>query len=443
MRVGLNPLTWRGHHSWPGRNLVLVATMAWAAISSAQVLANETGAAPAEVEAASVQPSQDATGRGGGSSAVSISTRNQTAPSPVKAQLTFSQFTDIPVSGDADDVLRYGGKIDGYFDIKGSAWGMDDSLSLHVHPEFKYGESANGTVGLLPSNTQLFYPGEGEVFDLSINLTKRWRSGASLTVGKINILDIAEHLPVEGGGGHEGFMNLAMALPPSAIVPGSIIGAQLTVPTKKALYRLWVFDPELQSKKTGFESPFDKGVAFLSSVTVPVKIGGKQGYYALKVAGSTRSMLATEALPAALVPAPGSSFGYRKGELSVVLAGYQFIQQYADHPGKGWGLFGQVYVSNGDPTFLDKSGFIGVSGNPHFRPQDRFGIAWFRYSLTNGLVGTLSGRLALEDEEGVEAFYTVGLNKYLRLTGDVQVVDSAIAARSTGVIAGMRLTAKY
>lgn len=365
------------------------------------------------------------------------------APSPVQHRLVFSQFTDIPVAGDADNVLRYGGKLDAYFDVKGSAFGMDDSLSLHIHPEFKYGESANGTLGLLPGNTQLFYPGDGDVFDLSLNLTKHWKSGASLTVGKMNILDLAEKLPVEGGGGHDGFMNLAMALPPSAIVPGSIIGAQLTVPTQKALYRLWVFDPEAQSKKTGFESPFDKGVAFLTSVTVPVKLGGKQGYYALKVAGSTRSVVAAEALPAALVPGPGSPFGHRKGELSVVLAGYQFIQQYADHPGKGWGVFGQVYMSNGDPTFLDKSGFIGVSGNPHFRPQDRFGLAWFRYSITNGLVDALSGRLALEDEEGVEAFYTVGLNPHLQLTADVQVVDSAVAARSTGVITALRLTARY
>lgn len=365
------------------------------------------------------------------------------APSGLKARLVFSQFTDLPVAGDADKVLRYGGKIDGYFDLGGSAVGLDDSLSLHIHPEFKYGESANGLVGLLPSNTQLFYPGDGDVCDLSINLTKRWKSGTSLTVGKINILDLAEHLPVEGGGGHDGFMNLAMALPPSAIVPGSIIGAQLNIPTKKALYRLWVFDPELQSKKTGFESPFDKGVAFLSSVTVPVKIGSQQGYYALKVAGSTRSVLATEALVPALVPAPGSSFGHRKGELSVVLAGYQFIQQYAEHPGAGWGVFSQVYVSHGDPTFLDKSGFIGVSGNPRARPQDRFGIAWFRYSLTDGLIDALSGRLTLEDEEGVEAFYTLGLHKHLRLTADVQVVDSAVAARSTGVTAGIRLTARY
>lgn len=148
-------------------------------------------------------------------------------------------------------------------------------------------------------------------------------------------------------------------------------------------------------------------------------------------------------MPAALVPPPGSAFGNRKGEFSAVLAFAQFITEYDDAPGKGIGIFGQVYVSNGDPTFLDRSGFIGIAGNPRFRPQDKFGIAYFRYSLTDSLIDVLSGRLALETEDGIEAFYTYGLSDRFRLTADVQVVDSAVSARDVGVTAGMRLTASF
>ena len=75
--------------------------------------------------------------------------------------------------------------------------------------------------------------------------------------------------------------------------------------------------------------------------------------------------------------------------------------------------------------------------------QDRFGIAWFRYSLTNQLVRVLSNRLALEDEEGLEAFYTVELAKPVRLTASIQVIDSAVTVRDTGVIAGLRLTTRF
>lgn len=369
------------------------------------------------------------------------------APAPSKhltVKTVWSQFADLPLAGDADDTLRYGGKIDIYAEIKGGAIGLDDSLSLQVRPEFRYGHSSNGAIGLLPVNTQLFYPAsEGEKFDLSLSLTKRWKSGATLTVGKVDVLDLAAQLPVVGGGGHEGFMNLAMALPPSAIVPETITGALLTVPTRHVLYRLWVFDPQLQTRKSGFEHPFDKGVAFLGSVTFPVKVAGKPGFYAIKLAGSTRKEIAAEALPPVLVPAPGSGFGTGSGEFSVVLAAYQYLRLYADAPGKGWGVFGQVYLSNGDPTFLDRSAIFGISGNPHFRPQDRFGVAWFRYSLTDTLVRALKNRVPLRDEEGIEAFYTLGLTRKIRLTTDVQVVRSAIAVRATGVTGSLRLTTSF
>ena len=339
--------------------------------------------------------------------------------------------------------MRYAGKVDAYIGVKGSALGLDDSLTLHVHPEFKYGESSNGAVGLLPANTQLFYPGDGDVFDLSVNVTKRWNSGTTLTVGKINILDLAARIPIQGGGGHEGFQNLAVALPPSAIVPGSITGAVLNVPTKDVLFRVLVFDPELQSRRSGLENPFSQGVGVLASATFPTRIGGKRGYYAVKIAASTRSQLADDALPATLVPAPGSPFGNRKGEIAGVFAFQQYLSEDAANPGNGVGIFGQVYVSNGDPTFLDASGFIGISGNSKARPQDRFGAYYFRYSLTDRLVGVLQNRLALEDEQGVEAFYTVGLAKRFRLTANVQLVDSAVSLRDFGITGGLRLTTSF
>lgn len=339
--------------------------------------------------------------------------------------------------------MRYGGKIDAYVEIKGGAVGADDSLSLHVHPEFKYGKSSNGTIGLIPANTQLFYPGEGDVFDLSVNLTKKWKDGSSLTVGKMNILDLAALIPLQGGGGHDGFQNLALALPPSAIVPGSVTGAMVNIPTKGVIWRAIIFDPELQSRRSGLEDPFSVGVGVLASATFPVRLGGKRGYYAVKIAGSTRGEIAADALPPALVPAPGSGFGERKGEISGILAFDQFLWEDAAHPGKGIGIFGQVYLSNGDPTFLDASGFIGLAGNPKGRPQDRFGVSYFRYSLADRLVDVLRNRVALQDEDGVEAFYTLGLSDTFRLTANLQVVDSAVSVRHTGVTTGMRITATF
>ena len=56
-----------------------------------------------------------------------------------------------------------------------------------------------------------------------------------------------------------------------------------------------------------------------------------------------------------------------------------------------------------------------------------------RHEITNGHRDD-------EDEQGIEAFYTLGLGKSFRLTGNVQIVDSAISNRDIGVTAGLRLT---
>ncbi len=362
---------------------------------------------------------------------------------PVETKLSISQFVDVPVAGDAPGPFRYSGRADAYIDVQGSTLGLDDSWTFTLRPEFTWGKDSNGVIGLIPNNTALFR-GEGAGdFDLSASVSKRWKSGTKLTVGKVNVLDLGGKLPVVGSNGHHGFQNLSVALPPSAIIANTITGALLEVPTDNALYRLWVFDPDSQFERTGFETAFGSGVGFLGSVTVPLKIGGKPGYYALKLSGSTRNDINARSLPAALVPAPGSSFGNTRGEFAAVFAGYQFLGVYPEAPGKGWGIFGQVYGSLGDPTFLDYSGFIGVSGNPRGRPQDRFGAAVFQYSLTDELVSVLATRLGLEDERGVELFYTVGVADKFEVTANAQLIDSAVAARDTGVLLGMRLNATF
>jgi porin len=209
------------------------------------------------------------------------------------------------------------------------------------------------------------------------------------------------------------------------------------------IYRLWVFDPDSQYERTGFETAFRSGVAFLGSAAVRSRIGGKPGIYNFAVVGSTRSSFAKDILPRALTPPPAGQFGRGEGELGVQLSGYQFLKLYPEAPGKGWGILARFQATKGDPTFLDYSGYFGISGNPRGRTQDRFGLAYFQYSLTDRLVRDIAFRLPIEDEQGVEAFYTIGFAKGMGLTLNAQVVDSAVAFRSTGVSLGARLTTAF
>ncbi|MEL7198019.1 MAG: carbohydrate porin [Pseudomonadota bacterium] len=366
-------------------------------------------------------------------------------PEPDLVKLVVSQFVDVPVAGSAPGTFRYSGRADAYITLPGSRWGADDSWQISVRPEITWGETSNGEIGLIPGNTALFRPEGSEDYDVSLSVKKTWKSGTSLEVGKINVLDISGALPIVGSNGHFGFQNLGIALPPTAVVPNTLTGAALQIPTKKVIYRLWVFDPDSQYNRTGFETAFESGVAFLGSAAFRTSFGQKPGLFNFAVVGSTRSGPAFDILPRALTPPPPpiGNFGNEEGELALQLSGFQYLKLNPRARGKGLGVFARFQASMGDPTFLDYSGFVGIAGNPAKRPQDRFGLAAFFYSLTDELVDDIAFRLPIEDERGVEAFYTVGFAKGWEMTANVQVVDSAIAFRDTGVTLGARLTATF
>jgi len=366
-------------------------------------------------------------------------------PKPVRLRIVGSQFVDLPVSGDARSVARYSGRVDGYLEVGGHFYGGSDNITIRIRPEYTWGKSSNGAVGLIPMNTALFRPeGKGD-FDLSASIEYKWDSGATFEIGKMNILDTSGALPIVASDGHYGFWNLGLALPPTAVVPNTLTGAMLTVPSGKMIYRAWVFDPDSQYQRTGFETAFESGVGFMVAAARRTTVNRLPGVVNLAIVGSTRDQFAVDILPRALTPPPQpfASFGDESGELALQLSYYQFLKMYPEARGKGWGILARFQASMGDPTFLDYSGYFGVSGNPRFRPQDRFGLAYFQYSLTDELVDDIAFRLGIEDEQGVEAFYTYEFAKGMGLTANVQVVDSAVAFRDTGVTVGARLTTAF
>ena len=367
------------------------------------------------------------------------------APKDVDLKIVVSNFVDVPVSGDADSLARYSGRADGYLEVRGSYYGGPSNLKIKLRPEYSWGQDSNGEIGLIPGNTALFRPETKGDFDLSASIEYQWASGATLEVGKMNVLDISGALPIVASDGHYGFQNLGIALPPTAIVPNTLTGAMLTVPKGKMIYRAWVFDPDSQYQRTGFETAFDSGVAFMVAAARRTTINRLPGIVNLAIVGSTRDQFAVDILPRALTPPPQpfAEFGNESGEIAMQLSFYQFLKMHPQARGKGWGILARFQASNGDPTFLDYSGYIGVSGNPAFRPQDRFGLAYFHYSLTNELVRDIAFRLPIEDENGVEAFYTYQFAEGFGLTANLQIVDSAVAFRETGVTVGARLTAGF
>lgn len=354
----------------------------------------------------------------------------------------WTQFIGAAVAGSGDDAPRYGGRLDGYADIDGEKLGLWDGLSIHLHGEFVYGQNVNriGARVLLPINTALNFPASNkEDFDLSYKLVQKF-GRVRLQIGKINLLDEGSVLPIVSGGGREGFQNTGLAAPPALLAAPKIFGGILTVPTRWILFNVGVWTPDDYTHHFGPDRLFHNGVNVMLVATVPIRPAGLRGFQHFSIfATSKRGRDASDSeiqRPPEIANLPQLGAGGYHLKYSF----QQYLWQDKANPARGWGMFGHFGLSFGTPGILGWSMAAGVSGSVPIasRPLDRFGIGYFRFALTKDVIHGLAPLVALEDEQGVEVFYTAEVAHGIRLTAMTQVVDSVLRNGQTAVFVGGR-----
>lgn len=336
--------------------------------------------------------------------------------------------------GERIDVsARFGGQASAWLDLDLGRMHGPQGLSMHVRLDQNAGRSPNGEGGaLLPSNTMLAFPGSGSRGgDLSAAyLTQTIGDRLSLSVGKLNMVEKAEAVPLAGGAGDGGFLHLGLAAPASGVTPPYLFGAMATWRGDTAIVSAIVYDPTSAVRRDPFDGVFRDGATALGSVTFPVRMAGLPGFHGFKAVASSASGLDFSRLDEAFLPGPALAFVPRTtGIWYAAYAFQQYLWQDPGNPARGWGVFGQFAVSDGNPTFLDRSALLGLSGSSPVagRPRDRFGIGWFRYSLSDDLVDFLAAGLPLRDETGIEAFYRWAVGPNLGVLLDVQRVRPVTA----------------
>ena len=113
----------------------------------------------------------------------------------VTLDLSLTQFLQGPVSSDGRNTAQYGGKADiiGAIDLSRVLPNWDGAL-LTIHQEALFGQDANaqGDGTALPVNTALAFPRlGGSDADTSIVLSQKLSDSATLSLGKLNMLDAA------------------------------------------------------------------------------------------------------------------------------------------------------------------------------------------------------------------------------------------------------------
>lgn len=346
---------------------------------------------------------------------------------------TFTQFYQGDVSGSGRRTWEYGGKLDLFGNFDGEKLGLWSGFSARLHGELLYGDDANaaGTGDILPVNTGLGLPRlGGHDGYLSVVFSQALSENVSVSVGNFNMLDAAAGTPLIGGGGdaNAGFWNIGLAAPASGITPPYILGANLTIKTEPATFAFFVYDPRNAQSWDVFEKPFSEGITGLASITVPVSMGGLQGYHGVKAAYSTQDGFDLNDIPELALPPEAQNFSHRKSRWYLAYSFQQYLYQDPSNPGRGWGLFGEAGISDANPNVLGWHVLAGIGGNSPIpgREDDRFGLAYFHYGLSDALKDSLDmAGIRLRNESGVEAYYNMAVTPWFRLTADVQYINPA------------------
>lgn len=364
-------------------------------------------------------------------------------PQRLQTRGEWTQFAMVPVTGQGDNVLRYGGRLDGFAVVDGEQFGLWQGITFQFQAELVYGQNTNRTGArvLLPVNAALSFPrSNDEAFDLSYSVIQRF-GRSRIHIGKINLLEASSGIPIVGGGGKEGFQHIGIASPPALLASPKILGALLTVPAGRFTLNFGVWTPDDWTEQYLPTGVFADGINANIVALLPAKIGGLQGYHSVSLFVTTRQAIPGEDFPD-IQPPPGVELLplAPAGGTHIKYAIQQFLWQDPTNPRRGWGFFGHIGLSQGTPRFIDWNMTAGLSGSVPVasRPLDRFGIGYFRFSLTKRAEDGLSQILPVRDEQGLEIYYTAQVGKHVRLTATGQLVDPVVRGAATSVFMGVR-----
>lgn len=328
------------------------------------------------------------------------------------------------------------GRYDVLPDIDFGKLGLVKGLGFHAHVEGRFGDPRGNFGGQLwPANSGAVLPLGGRgIAATSLYLTQNLGRRTTLILGKINALDLLAGDPVLGGWGTKRFSNLAFVAPPSGVVPPVIMGGVLSHRGTPISLTLMVFDPRDRSRDYAPGDLFASGVNVSMGATWSGEIGGRATSLGVTAAVTTKR---GQDLQDILAP-PGLVTSTRKGSYNIaVQANHRLAGTTAD---RRLDLTVKAAIADGNPNLIRASLVAGVVGQGLIpgRPRDSFGVGIWAYELSRDLRDAATPLVDINNEQGAELWYSLGLTSWFRLTGDVQIVNPARGDSDIAVITGLR-----
>lgn len=364
----------------------------------------------------------------------------------VKVDASTTLFYQGVASGGKQEAFQFGGRNDYYVTMDAHKLGLWEGLVIDLHGETRYGEDVFGQTGALsPSNAALLFPVPGEdVTALTgVKLTQIVNENLAVFAGKINVVDGYLN-PFAAGKGQTQFMNTAFVLPPifGRTVPYSSLGAGFAVMHEQyPVASLMIIDPVNQPTNSGFDNFFENGVSLFGELSIPVQIAGRPGHQDLIFSWSNRNVSALDASAYIDTPVgPLPILGRKNNSWSLMYAFDQYLVVDSENPQRGWGVFGQFALSDGNPNPIRWTFTAGLGGSSPLesRPLDTFGVGYYFFQNSTDLKKTLEPIAPIGNEHGVELYYNIGVTPWFHITPDIQWIEPTSETADAAVVVGIR-----
>lgn len=369
----------------------------------------------------------------------------------VKFDASTTLFYQGVARGGKNTGFEFGGRNDYYLTADGQKLGLWQGLIINLHGETRYGDDLLGQTGAFsPSNTALLFPepGVSESALTEVKVTQFLSEHFLVFGGKINVVDGYMN-PFAAGKGQTQFMNTAFVLPPifARTVPYSSLGAGFAIlQDMYPVFSMMLIDPANHPVSSGFEDFFEHGVSLFGELSIPVTIASRPGHQNIFFSWSNRQVRALDAtayIDTNLGPLP--LLGRETGSWSLMYAFDQYLIVDPCNPQRGWGVFSQFGLSDGNPNPIRSTATVGIGGSSPLqsRPLDTFGVGYYFMQTSTDLQQTLAPLAPIGNEQGVELFYNIGVTQWFHITPDLQFIEPAGQAADAAVVVGVRSRIDY
>ena len=358
--------------------------------------------------------------------------RNDLKRKGVSIDLHLTHVEQGVVNGGLNSSWKYGGRGNLTVTVDTDKLGLWYGGFLTAELEGNFGHGVNaGTGGLSPVNTNQMFPISGKdqlnLPALYFSQFPHFLSGYfGLVAGKLDTSG-GDNNEFAHGKGDTKFMNMAFNLNPALMltVPYSTLGAGMIIlPTNDAdaaIVSLNAVSAVGAADISGFNSLDGNKLTFSGEARVRTGFFGLTGH---QLAGALYSNMTYNSLDQRLILAT-HHIQEKQGSYAVYYNFDQYLYEPDRGSGRGVGLFGRFGATDGNPNPVHYMWSLGVGGKGAIpgRLNDRFGIGYYYLKIDSPrFTAPVNGIPRLQNEYGVEVFYSIALAPWLLLTPDLQII---------------------